>query len=428
LEWNLIIVNTRLSGIALITHKKGYYMKAVVLEGKKKVVTVDVPDPKIESPSDVIVKITTAGICGSDLHMYDGRAPITPGTVLGHENMGIVQEVGTSVVSIKQGDRVVLPFNISCGFCFNCRRSYFNACLTTNPNAAGAGYGYAGLGPYRGGQAELLRVPFADFNCIRLPGTEGDELEDEFLLLSDIFPTAWHATELARVKYGEPVAVFGAGPVGLLSAYSAKIKGASEVYIVDRSKERLKKAESIGAIPVNIENGEPSAQIFELRKKSKQKLSMRQEESKMPGVMSAIDAVGYQAFDDNQPSNENPAENIRQIAKVINPTGSVGIIGVWFNSETNAQGEYARKGEYLFPIGEFWYKGVSIGTGQAPVKKYSEHLRNLIMSGVARPSFIVSHRIGLNKAPEAYRLFDMRGEGEGAAYTKVLLKPSLDKR
>ncbi len=399
-------------------------MKAVVFEGKHNVVVTDVPDPQIQEPSDIIIRITTAGICGSDLHMYDGRTPVPPGTVFGHENMGIVEEVGKSVLSIKKGDRVVLPFNISCGFCFNCVRGYYNACLTANPDGAGAGYGYAGMGPFKGGQAEYLRVPFADFNCIKLPGKEGDELEDDFLLLSDIFPTGWHATELANVQMGEPVAIFGSGPVGLLSAYSAILKGASEVFVVDRSEERLEKASSIGAIPINMEKGEPSEQIFEYRKKnSKFNAAMRPQDAKMPGVMSAIDAVGYQAYSDFDPAVQDPVQNLREIAKVLNPTGSVGMIGVYFKEDPNAPDPLAKKGEYTFPIGLLWYKGATIGTGQTPVKRHAEHLRNLIIAGKAKPSFIVSQRIPLSKAPEAYSKFDLRGEGEGAGYTKILIKP-----
>jgi len=168
-------------------------MKAVVYKGKNKVAVEVVTDPKLEMPGDAIIRITTAAICGSDLHMYEERSNAEPGTVFGHENQGVVEEIGKGVVSIKKGDRVVLPFNISCGFCFNCSRGFTAACLTANPKAPTAGYGYAGMGPYRGGQVEMLRVPFADFNCFKLPGEPGDQFEDDFVLLADIFPTGWHA-------------------------------------------------------------------------------------------------------------------------------------------------------------------------------------------------------------------------------------------
>src|SRR5947208_2422437 len=193
-------------------------MKAVSYKGTHKVAVSDHPKPKLNSPTDAILKVTTSGICGSDLHMYDGRTELKEGTVVGHEIMGIIEQVGEAVRSIKKGDRVVLPFNIACGFCFNCHRGYTNACLTMNPESASAAYGYAGMGPYQGGQAEYVLVPYADFNCLKLPGTPGDEWEDDFLLLADVFPTGYHASELAGVSPGKTVAVFGAGRVGLLVA------------------------------------------------------------------------------------------------------------------------------------------------------------------------------------------------------------------
>ncbi len=160
--------------------------------------TVD--DPRIEKPDDAIVKITSAAICGSDLHMYEGSYRSKPGTVFGHENMGIVAEVGPGITSLKVGDRVVLPFNIACGFCFNCLRGYTSACLTVNEAAPHAAYGYADMGPFKGGQAEYLRVPYADFNALKLPGQPGDQWEDDFVTLADIWPTGYHGTELAGVR------------------------------------------------------------------------------------------------------------------------------------------------------------------------------------------------------------------------------------
>ena len=161
--------------------------------------------------------------------MYDGRTPLKKGTVVGHV-MGVLEEVGDAVKSVKQGDRVMLPFNISCGFCHNCHRGHTHACLTMNPENTGAAYGYAGMGTYQGGQAEYVLVPYADFNCLKLPGEPWDNWDDDFLLLSDVFPTGYQATELVCVGPGKTVAIFGAGPVGLLAAHSAMLKGASEVY------------------------------------------------------------------------------------------------------------------------------------------------------------------------------------------------------
>jgi len=240
-------------------------LRAVVYKGPRKVAVEEVEEPKIEGPRDAIIRLTSTAICGSDLHMYEGRTSEKPGKVLGHEPLGVVEKVGDGVISIKEGDRVVVTFNIACGYCYNCVRGFTSACLTPNPKQPGAAFGYAMMGPYAGAQAELLRVPFADFNCIKLPGSPGDKWEDDFVLLADIFPTGFFANVLAMTAPGDPVAIFGAGPVGLLSAYSAILIGASDVYVVDYIKSRLQKAAEIGATPVDFSKGDPVAQILALR-------------------------------------------------------------------------------------------------------------------------------------------------------------------
>ncbi|BDG10808.1 glutathione-independent formaldehyde dehydrogenase [Anaeromyxobacter paludicola] len=397
-------------------------MRAVVWKGPGKVSVDKVDDPRIESATDVLVRISTAGICGSDLHMYEGRTAAKPGVVMGHENMGVIEEVGSAVQQLQKGDRVVLPFNVSCGTCFNCARGYSNACLVTNDEAAGAAYGYVGMGPYRGGQAELLRVPWGEANCIKLPGTPGDELEDDFLLLSDIFPTGYHAAELANVKPGTTVAIFGAGPVGLLAAYSAMIRGAAEVYVVDAVPERLEKAQRIGAIPIDFTKGPPAEQIRNIRMQNPLvRGAMRRGEEKMAGVMCGIDAVGYQAKDFEDPSKESPMSLTEQLVDIINPTGHLGFIGVFLPQDPGAKGRAAQNGEFQLPWGQLWQKGIQLGMGQTPVRAYSLLLRDLIIAGRARPSFIVSRRIPLSEAPDAYQKFDRREPG----YTKVLIKPGL---
>ena len=394
-------------------------MKAITYEGTRKMSVSNESKPKIKSPTDAILRVTTSGICGSDLHMYDGRTPLEKGTVVGHEIMGVIDEVGEAVESIKKGDRVVLPFNISCGYCFNCHRGHTEACLVMNPEDAHAAYGYAGMGPYQGGQAEFVLVPHADFNCLKLPGKPGDEWEDDFLLLSDVFPTAFHATELACVTPGKTVAVFGAGPVGLLSAYCSVLKGASEVYVVDNIPERLEKAEELGAVAVDFAKGDPVEQIFKLRKKNKGvQQSLRPGEEKMKGVDCAIDAVGYQARDDENPEKEKPTQVLENCLRVVNPTGSIGMIGVYIAPDPGAKNEQAKNGIYPFPVAEYFDKGVTMGSGQAPVKKYNEYLRDLIVNGRAKPSKIVSHHIRIDQAPDAYEKFDKRIEG----YTKVLIR------
>src|SRR6202453_2419109 len=235
-------------------------MKAVVYQGPKKVTVDTVPDAKIEKQTDVVIKLTTTNICGSDLHMYEGRTDVEKGKILGHENLGKVIEVGKAVDSIKVGDHVCLPFNIGCGFCANCERGLTGFCLTTNPPNAGAAYGFAEMGPYSGGQAEYLRVPYADFNCLKLP-EDVSEKENDYVMLSDIFPTGWHSTRLADLKPGESIIIYAAGPVGLMAALSAKIQGASQIFVVDHKEDRLALAEQIGATSINSSNDDVAEQI-----------------------------------------------------------------------------------------------------------------------------------------------------------------------
>lgn len=399
-------------------------MKAVTYEGTHKMTVSDKPKPKLKAPTDAILRVTTTGICGSDLHMFDGRTPLEEGTVVGHEIMGVIESVGEAVQSIKKGDRVVLPFNIACGSCFNCVRQHTESCLTMNPEAPHAAFGYAGMGPYQGGQAEFVLVPHADFNCLKLPGKPGDQWEDDFLLLSDVFPTAYHATELACVTPGKTVAVFGAGPVGLLSAYCSLLKGASEVYVVDSIPERLQKAKEMGAIPVNFAEGDPVEQIFALRKKNRGiQQSLRPGEEKMKGVDCAIDAVGYQARDNDNPKKEKPTQVLENCLKVVNATGHIGMIGVYIAPDPGAKNEEAKNGIFSFPVADFFDKGITMGSGQAPVKKYNEYLRDMIINGRAKPSQIVSHHIEIEDAPEAYKKFDQRADG----YTKVLIRFNSEK-
>ena len=381
-------------------------MRAVVYKEPFKISVENVADPKIEKPNDVIVRITTTAICGSDLHMYEGRTAANPGIVFGHENLGVIEEIGPGVVSLQKGDRVVMPFNVACGFCSNCERGYTGFCLTVNPGSAGGAYGYVGMGPYRGGQAEWLRVPFADFNCLKLP--PGTENENDYILLADIFPTGYHGAELAEVKPGETVAVFGAGPVGLMAAYSCLLRGAAEVYVVDRVPERLSKAKQIGAIPIDFSRGDPVKQIRDMRGGD--------------GVMKGIDAVGYQAVSASDPNKEEPPTVLNSLINVVNATGILGIPGLYVPSDPGGADPRLKQGILPIPFGRLFEKGLRLGTGQCNVKKYNRYLRDLIRSGRARPSFVVSHEVSLDQAPMAYQKFDKRIEG----YTKVLIKPQAN--
>ncbi len=375
-------------------------MKAVVYKGPFHVAVEDVQRPKLQHPDDAIVRITTTAICGSDLHMYEGRTAAKPGIVFGHENLGIVDEVGSGVTDVKVGDRVVMPFNIGCGRCRNCEEGFTGFCTNVNPGFAGGAYGYVAMGPYMRGQAEYLRVPYADFNALKLP--DGTSNEKDFVLLSDIFPTGWQGVAQSGFKPGETIAVFGAGPVGLMAVYSAKLCGASRIFSVDRVKDRLDKAKSLGAMPINLDEGDPVEQILK--------------ETGGEGVDRGVDAVGYQATTGGK---NVPNIVLVSLVRVVRPTGGIGSPGLYVPSDPGAPDENAKLGMLQFPVGKFFEKGLKMATGQCNVKRYNRYLRDLIISGVAKPSFVVSHEIKLEDAPVAYEKFDKRIDG----YVKVLIHP-----
>lgn len=322
--------------------------------------------------------------------------------VLGHENMGIVAEVGPGVNRIKVGDRVSVPFNLACGTCRNCNDGYTSACLRANPSGnPGAGYGYPKMGPFWGGQAGLLRVPYADFNLLELP--EGDDFETDFTMLSDIFPTGYHGTELAGVAPGKTVAIFGAGPVGLMAAHSAMLRGASQVFIVDKEADRLALAEKLGVTAINFASSDPTETIMDATDGF--------------GVDCGVECVGFQAHD--QGGDEHPELVLDNLVKVVRATGSIGVVGVYVPEDPGAPTDGAKAGRIAFDYGTAFEKGISIGSGQCPVKKYNRELRDLIIAGRASPSFIVSHELDITEAVTAYEKFDSRADG----WTKVLLHP-----
>jgi len=378
-------------------------MKALVYNGPRDVSIDEVPDAKIELPTDVVIKLTTTNICGSDLHMYEGRTDMEAGRVLGHENLGEVVAVGGAVQRIKQGDLVCLPFNIGCGYCKNCERGFTGYCLSVESDTPGGAYGFADMGPYAGGQAEYLRVPWADFNCLLLP-PDAKEKENDYVMLSDIFPTGWHATELAGVKPGDSVVVYGGGPVGLMAAYSANLKGAAKVMLVDRQPDRLKLAESIGVIAIDDSKGSPVERVLE--------------ETGGEGADCGCEAVGYQAHDHH--GDEVPNLTMNNLVASVKATGGIGVVGVFVPEDPGAQDELAKQGQIAFDFGSFWFKGQRMATGQANVKAYNRKLRDLIEADKAKPSFLISHELRLAEAPDAYKHFDDRDEG----WTKVILKPA----
>jgi threonine dehydrogenase-like Zn-dependent dehydrogenase len=380
-------------------------MKGLVYNGPRDVSLKDVPDPRIGRPTDAIVQIVRTNICGSDLHMYEGRTDIEPGRVLGHENMGRVTEVGSAVERLSAGDMVAVPFNVACGYCRNCERGLTSYCLVANPdpNIAGAAYGFADMGPWNGGQAEMLLVPWADFNCLKLP-EDAQEKQNDYVMLSDIFPTGYHATEMAGVEAGDTVVIYGAGPVGLLAAYSATLKSASKVMVVDRRPDRLALAEQIGAIPIDDSKADPVDEVME--------------ETRGLGTDRGCECVGYQAHDPQ--GHEQPNRTLNSLVESVKFTGSIGTVGVYVPQDPAGPDDLAKKGEVAFDFGLFWFKGQKMGTGQCPVKRYNRHLRDLIHQGKAKPSFLVSHELPLEKAPEGYQHFDAREQG----WTKVVLAPS----
>lgn len=290
------------------------------------------------------------------------------------------------------------------GHCQNCEEGLTAFCTEANKENgfAGAAYGYVAMGPYQGGQAEYVRIPWADFNALLLP--PGDEHEADFILLADIFPTGWHGVTLSGFKSGESIAVFGGGPVGIMAAYSAILRGASDVYLVDRVPERLSKAKEIGCIPINFDDGDAVEQILKLR-------SGRY-------VDRAVDAVGYQAVNKGG-KTEAASAVLNSIIQVVRPTGGLGIPGLYVPSDPGAATKDEGLGNLLIPFGKLFEKGLKLGTGQCNVKAYNRYLRDLIIAGKAKPSFVVSHEIGLGGAKEAYDKFDKRIDG----YTKVLIHP-----
>jgi glutathione-independent formaldehyde dehydrogenase len=375
-------------------------VRAVVYRGPFEAAVEEVPDPRIEQPDDVIVRITSASICASDLRTYEGRTAAEPGTVLGHEDLGIVEEVGAGVVALEPGDRVVLPFTVACGFCKNCQAGATGSCLTANPR--GAAHAQTSTGPHPGGQAEYRRVPCADFNCLPLPA--GTEHESDYVLLADVFPNGYHGCALAGVAPGDTVAVYGADPVGLMAAYSALLCGASRVFVVDDVPERLARARQIGAIAVDAADGDPAQQI--------------RDQTDGAGTDRGVDAVGY-PFAAWTGDRDEPATVLYQLVQTVRPTGGLGVPGHCVPFVRDRVGEDVGQRMSLVAIGALFEKGLRLGTGQANVKRYDRQLRDLITAGRATPSFVVSHELPLGEAPTAYRDFGQRADG----HIKVVLKP-----
>jgi len=394
-------------------------MKALTWHGKRDVRIDDVPDPTIEHATDAIIKVTSSGICGSDLHLYEVLGPfLDAGDILGHEPMGIVEEVGAEVTHIKKGDRVVIPFNVSCGHCFMCDHDLQSQCETTQVREYGSGatlLGYTKLyGQVPGGQAEYLRVPQAQYGPIKVP--EGPK-DDRFVYLSDVLPTAWQAVQYADIPKGGTVAVFGLGPIGLMSVQIAKHLGASKVFGIDLVPERLAEGERRGAIPVDMTTIEDLTAHL-------------QEQTDGRGPDSVIDAVGMEA-------HGAPVGKFAQtIAGFLPDTVAQKVFetaGVDRMSVLHAAGDVVRRGGTIslsgvyggmadpMPMLQLFDKQVTMRMGQANVKRWIPDLLPLV-TGDGDPlgvEQLATHKLSLDEGPQAYETFQKKQDG----MIKTLLQP-----
>jgi threonine dehydrogenase-like Zn-dependent dehydrogenase len=395
-------------------------MKAVAWHGTHDVRVDNVPDPKIEKPTDAIIRVTSSGICGSDLHLYEVLGPfIDAGDILGHESMGIVEEVGAEVTQIKPGDRVVIPFNISCGHCYMCDKGLQSQCETTQVHDQDTGaalFGYTKLyGQVPGGQAELLRVPRADYGPIKVP--EGAE-DDRFVYLSDVLPTAWQAVEYANVPDGETVLVLGLGPIGEMSTRIAQHRGAGKVIGVDLVPERLERAREHGVEALDLEayDGDLPGAVREL--------------TDGRGPISVIDAVGMEAHGSpigklahrltgllpdpiartmTEKAGIDRLAAIHSAIELVQRGGTISLSGVYGGAVSP------------MPLIQMFDKQINMRMGQANVKRWIDDIMPLV-SGDSDPLGVedfATHHVPLDEAPHAYEIFQKKEDGA----FKILLKP-----
>jgi threonine dehydrogenase-like Zn-dependent dehydrogenase len=402
-------------------------MKAVVFHGVGDIRLDDVREPKIEQPTDAIVRITASAICGTDLHMVRGTMPgMQPGTILGHEAVGVVEEVGKEVHNLKRGDRVVIPSTIACGACSYCRAGYHSQCDVANPNGRDAGTAFFGgpkqTGPFNGLQAEYARIPFANVGPVVLPDSVSD---DQAILLSDIFPTGYFGAELAQIKDGDTVAVFGCGPVGQFAILSALLLGAGRVIAVDTIPSRLEMARALGAEAIDYNAEHPVEAIKRL--------------TNGIGVDRAIDAVGVDAnrahhgpaaaeaaaharqFDQEQKKNapktnprgdnwhpgDGPSQVLEWAVAALAKAGTLSIIGVYPQTAQS------------FPIGMAMNRNLTVNMGNCNHRKYLPTLVELVQSGRVEPTRVLTQVGPLMDVIAAYQAFDQRQPG----WIKVELKP-----
>jgi threonine dehydrogenase-like Zn-dependent dehydrogenase len=402
-------------------------MKAVVFHNVGDIRLDNVKTPRIEASTDALVRITASAICGTDLHLVRGTLPgMQSGTILGHEGVGIVEDAGSDVRNVKKGDRVVISSTIGCGTCVYCRAGYFSQCDVANPNGPHAGVAYFGgpkeSGPFHGLQAEYARVPYANVGLTRLPEEIDD---DDAILLSDIFPTAWFGARLAEVGKGDTVAVFGCGPVGLLCIASARLQGAGRIFAVDNRFDRLEKAGEQGAEIINFDEEHPVEAIMRLTRGT--------------GVDRCIDAVGVDAtcahagpaskidrsqrklFErelsliapkqrprkDNWHPGDAPSQALFWEVDALAKAGTLGIVGVYSDRSNH------------FPIGKAMNKNLTLNMGNCNHKRYMGELIELVRSGTFSPASVITQRATFAHAIDAYMEFDRRTPGWGKVELKL---------
>ena len=389
-------------------------MRALTWHGKHDVRVDTVPDPEIINPRDAVIKVTSTAICGSDLHLYDGVIPtMQSGDILGHEFMGEVVEIGKDS-TLKKGDRVVIPFTIACGNCYFCGKQQYSGCDNSNPvekqDISEALYGHAmcGIfgyshmtGGYSGGQAEYARIPFSDFGPIVVPDGMSD---DEVLFLSDILPTGWMGAENAQIEDGDIVAVWGCGPVGLFAIQSALVMGAERVIAIDHHAGRLELARKLGAEVIDFEQTNIREALMEM--------------TGGIGPDAVIDAVGMEAHGF---AIDNIIDTVKQTVGVGADRAAAlkqAIMCVRKGGRVSMPGVYGGMTD-KWPLGAFMEKGLQLRTGQTHVQKYLKPLLQKIQDGELDTTFLISHRLPLEKAPEGYENF----KENQSEWTKVVLKP-----
>ncbi len=378
-------------------------MKAVVFHAVGDIRMDNVPEPKIKDPKDAIVRLTTSAICGTDLHMIRGTLPgMQEGTILGHEGVGIVEEVGSAVRNYKRGDRVLIPSTIACGYCSYCRAGYNAQCDNANPNGKNAGTSFFGgpktTGPIDGLQAEYARIPFAATTLVPLPPEVSD---DQAILISDIFPTGYFGADLAEIQKGDVVAVFGCGPVGLFTIASAYLMGARRVFAIDRIASRLEAARKLGAEIINFEAENPVEVMQQLTNGvgPDRAIDVVGVDANKPGGTGGKDGLASDPTSKQWQPGDAPSQVLNWMAEGVAKAGTISIIGV-----------YPEKANE-FPIGKIMNRNLTVRAGNCNHVRYAATLIGLVKAGVIDPSKVITQEEPLTDAIEAYKHFDHRESG-----------------